>query len=493
MARREVPKVLVVDDAATHRRIAGELLARQGYRVVEACDGLQGISHAFWEMPDLIICDVHMPELSGYQVCRFLKHSEQTRAIPIILMTASELSRQDRFWGLRSGADRYVAKELARDRLPEEVAKLLSQAAGSGRDGARGEAAPRSTRDQSSIHRDVGFLFDKLLFETTIASEARRLASHVHDEEQCLAELAALAGDLTDFRCLGVHLDGPESSTLHLFVHRPLSAAQLACVGETVGQQARKPVGAEPGSIMIRPPPHELLGEGLTEHGFAAHCVFPLRIGAASVGSISLYFEQSGDLSARLREHLGLLAQEFAPVARLLLLYQENKRLSVSDGLTRLYNVRYLRERVVEAHATYQRHERIFSLLILDVDHFKRVNDRHGHGAGDEVLQSVAALFRAGLRREDVPARYGGDELVALLPETAAAGAVALGERLRQQVRKLVVPAGREQLRVTASIGVAEVWPGCADGWSVLGRADAALYEAKHAGRNAVRVFHSER
>ena len=120
-----VPRILVVDDTAVHREIVRQLLEQEGYHVLEANDGIQGITMAFWEMPDLIISDVMMPDISGYQLCRFLKQERTTLGIPIILMTATELAKQDRFWGLRSGADRYVDKDLVQDQLKQEVARLL--------------------------------------------------------------------------------------------------------------------------------------------------------------------------------------------------------------------------------------------------------------------------------------------------------------------------------------------------------------------------------
>ena len=169
-------------------------------------------------------------------------------------------------------------------------------------------------------------------------------------------------------------------------------------------------------------------------------------------------------------------------------LEHELRRLSNTDSLTLLYNRRYVDESLQTELDRAQRYRLPLSVLVLDVDHFKRFNDTHGHEVGDRVLQAVARALRAALRGLDSPCRYGGEEFVAILPSTNKAGAYALAERLRQDIERLVV----DGLQVTASIGVAE-FPDIevTQQARLIGAADAAMYQAKRSGRNRVCIAHS--
>jgi diguanylate cyclase (GGDEF)-like protein len=161
------------------------------------------------------------------------------------------------------------------------------------------------------------------------------------------------------------------------------------------------------------------------------------------------------------------------------------------DALTGLYNRRHFEERLTAELAAAQRHGRVVSLLLVDIDHFKSVNDRYGHLAGDEALKLVSAILSGALRKEDVLARYGGEEFVVIARETGLAGGKALGERVRQAVeRARLTFEGSEvgltvSIGVTVSVGISEYVPGRTDR-ELFQAADRALYVAKQGGRNRV-------
>jgi two-component system cell cycle response regulator len=162
------------------------------------------------------------------------------------------------------------------------------------------------------------------------------------------------------------------------------------------------------------------------------------------------------------------------------------EQMASTDMLTGMYNRRALFERFVDAFSVSQRHGRPLSCIMLDVDHFKRVNDTYGHSAGDAVLRTVGQVMCDNIRRHDTCGRLGGEEFCVVCPETPLAGAAHLAERLRQAIAAETVKTGDVTLHITASFGVATRHPADTQLEMILDRADAMLYRAKDSGRNQV-------
>ena len=198
--------------------------------------------------------------------------------------------------------------------------------------------------------------------------------------------------------------------------------------------------------------------------------------------------EQWFTVRIRAFSHLGrrhaLIAH--ADISRLKRAERELRQLAITDGLTQLANRRHFDERIHEEAERCQRYGRLLVLLMLDIDHFKQVNDTYGHPAGDLVLRRVADICRESTRGLDLVARFGGEEFAILLPETDVAGALQLAERIREDVQATPMLYGDRTIRVTVSCGLAQLGQGDSDARQLLKDADAALYEAKKGGRNRV-------
>ncbi len=163
--------------------------------------------------------------------------------------------------------------------------------------------------------------------------------------------------------------------------------------------------------------------------------------------------------------------------------------LAVTDGLTKLYVRRYFDLRMDEEFEQARRYGRTFSMLLFDIDHFKKFNDTYGHQTGDQVLREFAELIRRNTRRSDICCRYGGEEIAVILPETRLEEAAVLANKLCDRVRNNPFGEGRQDsLNVTTSIGVAEYRPECEGPQAIVEEADAALYRAKELGRNRVEL-----
>jgi diguanylate cyclase (GGDEF)-like protein len=159
---------------------------------------------------------------------------------------------------------------------------------------------------------------------------------------------------------------------------------------------------------------------------------------------------------------------------------------ALRDGLTKVFNKKYFTDYLEKEFAFAARHKGPLALIFLDIDHFKKINDTHGHAAGDQVLVALARCIESQLRSTDVVVRYGGEEFTVLLPDTPVAGGFVSAERLRAAIAAMTEREGLPPgLRITASIGVAAITSGD-DGAQLIPRADAALYQAKRGGRNRV-------
>jgi two-component system cell cycle response regulator len=167
--------------------------------------------------------------------------------------------------------------------------------------------------------------------------------------------------------------------------------------------------------------------------------------------------------------------------------HEEIYRLMTVDGLTQLYNRRYFLESLEREFARSKRYKNPFALVMVDVDHFKKINDRFGHQAGDTVLRRIGAVLKTKVRSNDLAARIGGEEFALILPETKQQGAIALADKLRRAVEAERITHDGESIRVTVSLGVAEFSRSYERSDALMKLADQRLYEAKHAGRNTVR------
>ena len=169
-------------------------------------------------------------------------------------------------------------------------------------------------------------------------------------------------------------------------------------------------------------------------------------------------------------------------------LYKQTIELAITDGLTGLYVQRYYKERVRDEVFRALEHQFPLCVLMIDVDHFKSYNDRYGHLVGDRVLKVVAQILKETIRTVDLAARYGGEEFSVLLLKTPMEGAEKVAERIRQRVQEQEVLAAKQVTHVTVSIGVAELNPSLKNVEAFIDFADQALYQAKAAGRNRVRL-----
>jgi diguanylate cyclase (GGDEF)-like protein len=217
--------------------------------------------------------------------------------------------------------------------------------------------------------------------------------------------------------------------------------------------------------------------------------VVPFMLGGKLMGCLMVGSEKKGAYGEPEASLIQSFANEVTIAIENARLFEEIQQLAITDSLTGMFTRRHFFELGEIEFARSRRYKRPLSMLIIDVDHFKQVNDTYGHAVGDKVLEMVAQCYIQNVRQPDIVGRYGGDEFVLLLPETNLMEAQGLAERLRTQISSVTVQTDQREICVTISLGVASLDSSCADLSDLLRRSDEALLEAKRSGRNSVRVW----
>jgi diguanylate cyclase (GGDEF)-like protein len=288
----------------------------------------------------------------------------------------------------------------------------------------------------------------------------------VHDEEEATADAVVILANRRAGRLMARNFDGPEPVRVSSLFRGTVEGGPGRGLIEAI--RSRSPARIE--IDLVEPAPARWL---------RLHAA-PLADGAViTIEDITEFEEIAAALAVRNSE----LAAE---IKRREAVERELTRLARTDSLTGLANVRAFEELAAGALRSAERYAQPFVVVAIDLDHFKSINDRFGHAAGDEVLVELGRMLAATTRRNvDVVARLGGEEFFVLMPQTSHCGGVAFAERLRQDIRRHRFSFDGEDLAATASLGVAEWVPG-ETVEATMARADAALYQAKRSGRDRV-------
>ncbi len=447
-------RILVVDDVVPNVKILEAKLSVEYYDVITAYNGPDALELAREKSPDLILLDVMMPQMDGFEVCQRLKKDPKTAHIPVIMVTAlSETA--DRVQGLESGADDFLTKPVDDVALFARVKSLL-----------RLKMMMDEFRLREATSFDLGVI-NPNDEEGNAVIRGRILA--IDDNDFSSQQLRQIYDDKYD---LVIESNMEEAQVLARGGDFDLAVVSLGATSfdplrfcsriRTFEETRQLPL-----LTLVDEADSDKLVKGL-ELGVNDYVMRPI---------------DKNELIVRTKTQV--LRKQYQD--RLRHNYHRSMELAVTDALTGLYNRRYMTNHLETLQNSAVQDHKPVSLLILDIDFFKKVNDTHGHDVGDEVLKQFSGRMIKSVRGIDLACRYGGEEFVVVMPDTDLAVALGVAERLRREVADLPfkIPASDLELDVSCSIGVAMSMES-ETSESLIKRADEALYQAKRDGRNRV-------
>jgi two-component system cell cycle response regulator len=447
-------RVLVVDDILSNVKLLEAKLSAEYFEVITACNGEQALGRVTADLPDIVLLDVMMPGMDGFEVCRRIKANAKTTHIPVVMVTALD-QPSDRVTGLDAGADDFLTKPVDDTSLFARVRSLVRLKM------MTDELRMREETGQSMGLADAS--------ETMFEPDPTGRILIVEDRPESVAWFRAALepnnklADVSAFEEALVQARGGDFDLIVVSLGiRTFDGLRLCSHLRSLGEVRNTPI-----LVLVSEGENRKLAQAL-DMGVNDYLMRPI---------------DRNELTARVKTQLR--KKRYADKLRHNM--QLSLEMAITDQLTGLHNRRYM-ARHLDTLMKNASEVKPISFLIMDIDYFKSVNDTYGHDVGDEVLREFASRVSANVRGIDLACRYGGEEFVVVMPDTDTGYAYSVAERLRQSVETVPFNISRapHKLSVTASFGIASSIGGPDTSETLLHRADQALYRAKREGRNRV-------
>jgi two-component system cell cycle response regulator len=449
-------RVLVVDDVAANVKLLEARLSAEYFDVTTAYSGSEALAVCERAECDIVLLDVMMPHMDGFEVCRKLKSNPVTHHIPVVMITALD-QPTDRVRGLEAGADDFLTKPVTDVALVSRVRSL-----------ARLKMVTDELRMRALTSKEIGIQSSERVAVMETGRHGHILI--VDDRKSSYERIAAILS--------AEHAVDVEANPNEALFHAAEGNYDLLIVSFELNNFDSLRLCSQVRSLERT---RNLPILAVAEADNNARLLRGLEIG---VNDNLIRPIDKNEMLARVRTQI----KKKRYTERLRDNVQMSIEMAITDGLTGLFNRRYMETHLGTLVEQAAARGKPIAVLVVDIDYFKAVNDSHGHDAGDDVLREFSLRIRKAIRNIDLACRYGGEEFVIVMPETDIAVATMVAERLRRRVASepFAIQDGARNLDITISIGIAALDEPGDNAAAILKRADTALYRAKRDGRNRV-------
>lgn len=449
-------RVLVVDDADFNIKLLETILKQEYYQVFIARNGKEALEEAKKIQPDIILMDMMMPEMDGFEATKILKSTPNLSYIPIIIVTALN-GQEDKVKGLEAGADDFITKPINETALMVRLKVLV-----------RLKLMNDELRLRDQTSRDFGVTtFNSERYNKISGSNILLIDDDPIQIEKIKNTLAKREINVDTIKSADELVAGTNNKEYSLIIISTMlisdDGLRFCSVLRNTDRYRHTPI-----LILVDESEVEILNRGL-ELGVNDYLISPIDLSELMARTTNQIKKKN--YQDELKEN-----------------YLESLHQSVTDGLTELYNRRYFETHIRNMIMQSAFAPKSISLIMVDIDYFKKVNDTYGHQAGDAVIKEVSQRLKANLRLTDLCARYGGEEFVIILPATNLEFAKGVADRIKACVEEtpFFIPSeSTPSIKCTISMGVS-----CLNENdnldTLLARADKALYKAKESGRNII-------
>ena len=477
-------KVLIIDDSTTQLSSLKIFFKRAGFEVETAQNGVEGFVKVYKTAPDLIISDVLMPHLGGFQLCRLLKSNPETKQIPIIVLTVLD-KKLDKFWASQSGANKFIQKDSDFKNIIHIAEEICEEFPVSQR---YKDTLKTFEFDEEGIIPQINKILDDALMKSTITNKFRDLTDYTSDDKVIASKIFGILSTIIEYDAACIFFNSPDYSTKRRLIFNTQNCKLKDEVYLDIWRQIL------PGCVdqfeveTVNSNESDNIIESADE--FQSRKEFDFYYENNLIGKVCFYSTQNIEWNKL--KFMPAAKTELDLYLRLKYLYNKTCYLSITDELTKLYTRRHLESVLGQEFERAKRYGTIISVAMADIDDFKKINDTHGHQAGDYVLSEISKIFMETLRKTDFVYRYGGEEICVLMPETCIQNVAMPLERLRKNIEHKQFVYNGKQINVTISIGATTYSKDMRSSSDLIEKSDAALYKAKKSGKNKVVIENDE-